>query len=203
MKELVEMTITRALSELKTLDKRISKANKEKFIDFYIKGRGISSGKTEKQLVEQIRGNYDSAKGLIDRRNAIKTAIVASNAITQVKIGEKSMTVAEAIERKRSIVYDKNLLKQMKSNYQDYLSSKEYQDIEIGEALSKLAQNDKISSDMLEKKEKSTKEDMEFVSINPNRLEYLIRELDKEIDEFELEVDYVLSTSNTVTMIKV
>ena len=57
MKELVEMTITRALSELKTLDKRISKANKEKFIDFYIKGRGISSGKTEKQLVEQIRAN--------------------------------------------------------------------------------------------------------------------------------------------------
>ena len=30
-----------------------------------------------------------------------------------------------------------------------------------------------------------------------------IKELKHKIDEFELEVDYVLSTSNTVTMIKV
>ena len=54
---------------------------------------------------------------LIRNRNTLKAAIVKSNAITYLEIGDKTMTVAEAIERKNSIQYEKDLLLAMKAQY--------------------------------------------------------------------------------------
>ena len=47
---------------------------------------------------------------LISRRNKIKSAIIMSNAKTVVEVAGKQMTVAEAIDKKSSIEYEKELL---------------------------------------------------------------------------------------------
>jgi hypothetical protein len=54
---------------------------------------------------------------LIAYRNRLKALVVESNAKTVVKVGTSEMTVAEAIERKQSVQYEKNLLSAMLQQY--------------------------------------------------------------------------------------
>jgi hypothetical protein len=99
MKE--KMTLHKALAELKLLDSRITstirtgtycvanKASNQK-----IKGVKLDEFK------ESMKADYASATDLINRRIAIKKAVVLSNATTKVKINDVEYTVAEAIELK-------------------------------------------------------------------------------------------------------
>ena len=92
------MSVHKALSELKIMESRITNAI----------GTGIycienkhSNEKIKGVLIDDYKkvmhGNYDKATDLIKRYNAIKKAVVLSNAKTTVMIGEKEYTVAEAI----------------------------------------------------------------------------------------------------------
>lgn len=97
------MTIHEALSELKTLDKRIFKKITEltpcvanKHSNDKIKGIDIASFK------EHQRAEYQAITDLIQRRINIKKALVLSNATTKITIDGIEYTVAEAIEMKQS-----------------------------------------------------------------------------------------------------
>lgn len=60
-----------------------------------------------------MQASYDKVMGLISYRHKIKALVVQSNACTKVIVGKEEMTVAEAIERKQSIQYEKDLLEVM------------------------------------------------------------------------------------------
>ena len=121
----MKMSIHRALAELKTLDSRIKKATDKKFIGC----KKLSAKKeaktnlTPNDFKKEVIGNYDSVIALIRRRNKIKEAVVNSNATTMVEIGGKIYTVASAIERKESIEYEKNLLIELKLQYNNILAT--------------------------------------------------------------------------------
>ena len=121
----MKMSIHRALAELKTLDSRIRKATDKNFIGY----KKLSAKKEAKtnlipnDFEKEVIGNYDSVMALIKRRNKIKEAVVNSNATTMVEIGGKIYTVASAIERKESIRYEKDLLTQLKLQYDFVLST--------------------------------------------------------------------------------
>ena len=96
-----QMTVHKGLAELKTIDGRINKAISEgvyvianKHSNEKIKGKSISDFK------ETMKSSYQKATDLINRRNALKRAIVLSNANTKVTVGGVEYTVAEAIEMK-------------------------------------------------------------------------------------------------------
>ena len=57
--------------------------------------------------------DYQSLQDLLAVRDELKAKIVKSNAETIVKIGKVSMTVAEAIERKRTICFKQELLNKL------------------------------------------------------------------------------------------
>ena len=59
-----------------------------------------------------MKSSYDKATDLIKRREAIKRAVVLSNAVTKVTVADKEYTVAEAIEMKNHGMDFKKLLKQ-------------------------------------------------------------------------------------------
>lgn len=105
-------TITRALSELKALDAKISRpaafgsfaavltgdAQKVETVYYDDTPAGTAS-----EIASKIQGSIDSLKAAIDRRRKIKAALIQSNAMTYVVVGGHSMTVAEAIELKTHI----------------------------------------------------------------------------------------------------
>ena len=207
-----KMTIHKALSELKVLDSRICSAISEgKFCEVNKHSNQKISGKTIEEINQMIQGQFDKASDLIKRRNAIKRAVVLSNAGAQVEINGITYTVAEAIEMKNhGMEFKEELRDELKTQY-NKAQAKLFK--ENGDDLSKRAEQFVI--DMYGQKESKTNSD-EFIKakesfIKSNSYDMLdpidiytkINALDDEINAFQSEVDAVLSTSNALTVIEV
>lgn len=206
------LTITRALAELKLLDKRIKSAIED--IDpLFISNQKIineSVNVMKRQFIADAAASYQSAQDLIARRDAIKAAIVQSNATTMVSIAGKQYTVAAAIEQKQAIGYRKQLL----SHLQQQVSSTNH-DIErlLSEyqrrldnyltAQANATGKNKSDATFVAEQTKAFSEVNEPVLIDPLNVKALIKQLEEEILTFEAEVDYCLSESNAKTTIEV
>ena len=207
------MTVHKALCELKMLDKRINesimsaefcRANKHSNVKI--------DGGTIAEYEAAAVSKYQSTMDMIVRRDAIKRAVVASNAATEVTIGGNRYTVADAVElRRHGLSYRRTLLQAMTLQLKRVRSTIEQKN---GEELTRAAdkmvevyygrQTDvkAITEEMKATREKFI-EDNTYELLDPIRVENRIRELDKEITAFETEVDSALSVSNAVTEITV
>lgn len=96
-----QMLVTRGLNELKLLDSRIHrKIGEAEFVGAAKVAAVNIDGKTTKEAYKMnAKADYQSLMELIKRRNRIKSAIIASNAVTMVEVAGKRMTVAEAINK--------------------------------------------------------------------------------------------------------
>ena len=111
-----KMTIHKALAELKIIGDRInSSISTATFIKANKHSNEKINGVSIEDFRKQIQGSWDKSNDLIKRRNAIKRAVVLSNATTKVKVGIEEFTVAEAIEMKNTgMQFKKELLKMKK-----------------------------------------------------------------------------------------
>ena len=111
-----KMTVTEGLAELKLLDARIRKAMGE--TTFIIANSNqVLTDDYKDNAGKEIKAKYQSITDMIAERAKIKSAIVKSNASTKVKVGDEEYTVAEAIEHKSSIGYERILLAKLKEDY--------------------------------------------------------------------------------------
>jgi len=208
----MKYSITRALAELKLLKDRI---NKEIFSASMIAvkhGKKLRSPYTsfkEEDFVATAKSQYQSVIALMNRLDLIKIAIDRSNFETKVKIGSKEMTVLEALVEKGNITFKKSLL-----NYMKQQQSGARREVELATKENK-TKVENIVHDQLTSKDVSKKEDVEKEAvegieklyeiklIDPLALEDKIKELETEIEEFEKNVDFVLSESNSTTFIEI
>ena len=204
----MEMSIHRALAELKLLDKRISKSIMESPLHCVPRKKDDKNigGDTLDEYKKKIQGSFDSTISLIERREQIKAKIMYSNATTKVTVAGKEMTVAEAIERKNNIKYKQRLLVRLKRDL--YLANSQIEDknSELPDRLEsflKATLGDNPSTKEIEAVSKMFVEKNEFMLYDPINIENKINNLEKEIDEFLAEVDFVLSESNSRVTIKI
>lgn len=203
-----QMSVTQGLAELKLLDKRI---NKElgwiEWVNVSTKHKKVD----EAALKKTATSEYQSYMDLVKRRDTIKRAIVLSNANTQVTIGSKNPwtgTVAEAIEHKSSVKYQKNLLEKM---VQNYVSAKENYERALEESnsrldrllTSELGKDIKTNPETIAALTASFQETNKVTLVDPFDVQAKIKALEDTIDAFETNVDWVLSESNGKTMISV
>jgi len=207
-----KMTIHKALAELKIIGDRINSSISS---SIFIKANKHSNEKINGVSIEdfrkQIQGSWDKSNDLIKRRNAIKRAVVLSNATTKVKVGNEEFTVAEAIEMKNTgMQFKKELLNQLNRQYVDAIRITEK---ENGETLHQKAENyviglygnkeGKTSMNEAEETKKQFIVNNTFEFIDPIRVREKIDMLEKEISEFETEIDSCLSVSNSLTEIEI
>jgi hypothetical protein len=206
-----QMLVTSGLNELKLLDNRINRKIAEgSFVAGAKKASANVNGKTSKdKFYETSKAEFTSITDLIKRRNAIKSAIVRSNANTIVKIGDKEMTVAEAIERKDSIKYEQALLKQLEYQYSFAVNTVVKENTKVEEQVAKLLETaygkdskDKISETMYDGIAKPYKEGNEFALVDALDVEKVIKTMKDDIETFLSNVDSALQISNCVTMIE-
>ena len=203
-KQVNTMSITRALVELKTLDKRINKQTTQGvFVSTQVHGQNIDDVRVNDALA-----NYQSTRDLHKRYNAIKSAIVLSNAKTEVVIGGNEYTVSEAIDRKHSIKYEKQLLETLRQQRQNAKYKIETHTREVERNLD--AKLDQLYGSASKNKADSTKDfreeflkSREMTMVDPLKVDEKIDELYESVTEFEKEVDFVLSESNAKTEISV
>ena len=206
-----EISIARGLAELKLLHGRIERAiSGANLISSYKKSaKKINNIDTPAEFSEKAEASYQSINDLIERRKKIKSAIVASNAITMIKIADKEMTVANAIERKESISYEMSLLAHMENQYRNSLANCQRANDMVQIKLDELL----LTTLGKEGKQKATTDEVEAISkpyLEQNQHEILdvlklgdkIKDLKESIEKFNSEVDFVLSESNVITKIE-
>lgn len=211
-----KMTIHKALAELKVIDSRINKAVSDgtyvianKHSNEKINGMPINEFKTA------MKASHDKVMDLINRRNAIKRAVVLSNATTKIKVGNTEYTVAEAIEMK-------NHGMEFKTTYMRFMAHQNMNaqselNRNSGEAIEKRAEQYVLSVIQAQPKDAKMSVDSEAMKalrkdyinnntydlIDPLNVNKLIEELTNEINEFNTEVDAALSVSNALTVIEI
>ena len=215
MSTIEKMTVHKALAELKNMDARIEKAIREGTYVLAVKHSAEKiNGMTVKNFRDKMVSGYQKATDLIARREAMKRAVVLSNAITKVKVGENEMTICEAIEMKNhGMEFRSALLRYINSAYTKAQAELERNS---GETLEKKAEryvldvinaqpkDSKMSvdSEAMKALRKTYIENNTYDLIDPMNVAKIMEELDAEINEFNAEVDAALSVSNALTVIE-
>lgn len=207
-----KMTIHKALCELKTLDDRIKKCINGAFYVFANKHSNVKmSGMTLTAYCDEIKAAYQRTTDLIKRRDAIKRAVVLSNAATKVQVGGKEYTVAEAIEMKNHGI--KMLQDVLKKLEYDNTRARREADENNGEMLEMRADEYVKSlygnTDMKNASDEIKKVRADFITaqtyeiVDPINIKAEMDRLDKEISGFMVDIDSALSVSNALTEITI
>lgn len=206
------MTIHKALCELKVLGDRIcSSMNSSHFVIAIEHATTKISGVDKNACAEHVRSVYQQTTDLMRRREAIKRAVVLSNATTKVVIAGVEYTVAEAIDMKNNgLIFKKELVAKMT---RELHSAKTMAERANGRDLESRAdgylRNMYGATDMKNLTAEATNEREKFIEqhttelFDPIKVADKIAELEKEIHEFAVEVDAALSTSNAITEIEI
>lgn len=209
-----KMTVHKALAELKIVDSRIEKAvHNAHFVHSCKSGVDKINGMSIVDYKEDIKSYYQKVIDLINRRNAMKRAVVLSNAVTKIVVGDKEYTVAEAIDMKnhgmdglKALLYDmtrqyNDAVHEFNNNSGDALEYKANQYV-MNILKSQGDSSDKADAKQVQALHDSYVANNEFVMIDPLDIAKKIEEIDDMIDEFNSEIDSALSVSNAITVIE-
>ena len=206
------MTIHKWLAELKILDGRIKKEIQN---GLYCAANKHSNDKINGIPIEDfkkaVQGTYDKITDLINRRKAIKKAVVLSNAKTTVKIADVEYTVAEAIEMKNhGIELEALLINAMDKQYQQAQAEVNRQN---GYNLEERAdqyvtaiygqKEGKTNSADIDKVRKDFLEANSYEIVDPINVPEKAEALRQKIYAFMADVDSALSVSNALTEITI
>jgi hypothetical protein len=215
------MSVTQALAELKLLDKRISKiyapasygyhydsSSEDTFNFEWVAVRTKTNPVDVEQLKRSAQADWQSFTDLLARRDRMKRAIVKSNATTVVKIGSWEGTVAEAIEQKASISYKKGMLEAAKKHLLAVRERFEKSKKEVQERLDKLLQSElgkdvRTNPDTIAAITVSFLESNKVELVDPLNLATKVKQLEEEVENFQSNVDWVLSEANGRAMIEI
>ena len=199
------MSITQALAELKLLRSRIESSYRGvQFVTLKTKRNDIDADNFSKRAKSAAQSFND----LMSRYSKIKSAIVVSNATVNVKVAGSEYTVAEAVERKRTVEFEKQFLQTLKAQLTQVKNTYDIEQRSLQERLDKLLMQElgkesKTNIDVVNSFTESFMRNNKVEMIDPLKLGDYIKERESEIESFLTNVDWVLSESNGVNYINV
>ena len=210
-----KISCTRALAELKRFDDRINREISENVFVGVTVGKNqlqklmVGSGTVEQQT-RKIQGAFDSVQSLIEQRQKIKAALVVSNSVATITLGGKTMTVAEAIEMKKSVAYKQQFVRVLTSQMNMANQQIAAQNAKLETAIDTMvtqvmgaSDKGKVDTTSYEAIAVPQRNAKEASLLDPKGIAEQIKKLTDEIGLVELELDFLLSESNAVTMIEV
>lgn len=207
-----QILVTKGLNELKLLDSRINRKIEE--AEFVIAAKvsapNVNGKVTKEEYKASAKADYMAITDLIKRRAKIKAAIIKSNATTIVEIAGVKMTVAEAIDKKSAITYEKDLVNRMAEQYTFAGHKINHENAKVDESVENLL----LAAYGKEGKEKITEANHDAIAapyrkaneyglVDALGIEKLVKKMKDEIEAFESEVDTCLQISNSITMIEI
>jgi hypothetical protein len=215
----VEISVAKALAEVRFLDRRIRHIIKNSHFVGMIRGKHFfpacddeespeSLGLYRQLLINLLRNRIAELyipfiQGLIRRRDAIKSAVFQFNLNTEVTIAGEKMTLADAVELRTSVEYEKLLIAEIKRQYAEIRKQVRHKNdavCETGDSLLKSrlgkSRSQIIGTDDIRKILESYSEQNEWELVCPENIDALITELEDKADQLEFELDYVMSEAN-------
>ncbi len=203
------MTITRALVEAKLSDKKAEDLSNQVQAVTTVVGDKVPNGYNSREdFAQKQRSIFQAFNAQVANRQAIKAAIIQSNATTTVSVNGTKMTVAEAIERKQSYQRKSELLHNLRKQFADASKKQEVHNEKVAERLdamlaANLGKDSKVKDSEYEAIARPFLDKNEVKILDPLGILNVIEKLDAEVTGFYSEVDLVLSESNARTEIEV
>ncbi|QZA70989.1 hypothetical protein AH06_217 [Erwinia phage AH06] len=208
-----EMTISRALATVKSLNVRIKDIAVKQVLIIPTAGTGemqsiINNDISVADAEELIKKNWSALNDMIKVRNDIRGKVIMSNATTKITLGDNEYTIVEALDFRNALPEKKQILATLQNNYNNTMKSYRQQgamhDKRLGDVRSEsLASGKKFDEAALKTFTDPVDMKMKPGLIDPLGITDVIEALQKEITDFELNVDYALSESNATTKITV
>lgn len=211
-----KITVHQALAELKTIDNRITKKiNEGTYVCSNKHSNEKINGMTIKQFMDDMKASYQSVEDLIRYRNAMKRAVVLSNATTKVNIdGWGEFSVAEIIDMKNHGMEHYTMLLYA-LNRQNGIAASEIAR-NSGEAIEKRAEQHILAVIQAQPKDSKMSVDSDAMKslraeyiknntydlLDPINVKEIMKELEDKIDKFKTDADAALSVSNALTTIE-
>ena len=202
------LTLHRALSELKMLDKKISRKTLKLVTVGSRKGTEDKVGtQTLEEFNASARSDFQSVQDLIERKNAIKSAIVVANSTTEVKIGEVVMTISDAITMKSTISLKEVLVNKLKKEFIGQATVVERHNASVdANALTlvktAMGSESETNSEAAMAISKPYTDANSLSLVDPLGINDIAKKLEDEVEVFKMEVDAVLSEANATTVIE-
>lgn len=206
-----KMNIHEALTELKMLEKRIPAETKAVVWVLANKHSNTqSNGVKLADVTDRVLSQKQKVLDLIRRRDAIKRAVVQSNAVTKIKVGDAEYTVAEAIDLKNhGMEFLGNLQEQMVRDYRNAERSAQIENANLESRADSYMKTMIGNSDTknMSAENRATRDAFIVAQtvelVDPIGVLKVAAELDEQINTFMSKVDSALSTSNALTTITV
>ena len=158
-----------------------------------------------------MSNGYDKSNDLIKRRDAIKRAVMKSNASTNVEVGGVEYTVAEAIEMKNHGV---ELLQYLLANMRDQYKEAQAEVMKNnGKDLDTRAEqyvvgiygskDGRVDTDDFKKAKQDFIKSNSYELVDPIHVKEKIEMLEDKISTFISDVDSALSVSNALTTVEI
>lgn len=209
-----KISVTRALSELKKTGDQLGRLSASAVYVSATVGRGdrqrtLSGIRTPEAERREIQGNFDQFNAVFQRRRAIKSALVKSNATTMVTIAGETMSVAEAIEMKRTMEFRRQQVNYMKNQLN--LANAQInahnltlnQEIEANLSSIYGSEKNRLDQSIYQSVAGPKLEAREAAVLDPLNISERIKELEKVIEIYDTELDFTLSESNARTEVEV
>ena len=216
----MQITMHRALSMLKTTEKRIEKDLKSsRFIHTTVGQTGVCNGRKVQDVESEIRANFDSITALIDNYAALKLGIIRANSgiidstsedVSKYEIDGKKYIVAEIIAIQKFILPMKERLLAVLSNQLLNVSNQiemanSRVSMEVSNVISSVSNGDKtkLTPEQVDTFTKTYYDNNCQFAVDPLNLTEKIRSLRETIDKVAVEADSKLSEVNALSLIDV
>ena len=202
----MEYSITRALAELKVIEKRFYSGIDDLHLVAVKHGlilrRPYSSIKLDDFKTKAEAGDQ-SVRAIEERIALIKKKIAEVNSKTMVKIGSREMTIQDALIEKSTIIPLKEArLAKYKRLLTDARNQFDAAGMENEEKIQRNIQDRKdVITEIQAREEIESTRKVEMV--DPLNLAEKIKELEDEITDFKGNVDFALSEKNSTTYIQI
>jgi hypothetical protein len=212
----VEMTLYEALMRKKTLENRVSNLSRVGSMVGILKGTdpNVQGAETTRDgTVEEAKSAYQSARDqsvtLFQNFVALRAAINEANAKTEISIGDRKYTIANAIARYKSIdgeigMYNAILrnIQSVKNEVAQY-NAKYMSPEAIDKHISAVLSDAKRDADLVDKLTKNYIADNTRVVYDPLNMEKTCQEEIERLTEFKEQMHFKLNEVNCQTKIQV
>ena len=203
-----ELTLTRALVELKLYDSKIQKAIDElKPVSYTVNNVVTDYRQTPNEFIGEYKSQMQKIKDLRNNKTLLKNALMKANATTKVTIADKEYTILEALNKKQDIQTEQYLINVLKHSLSNSVSKVNNLQEQVEDRIektinSKSASSGNQSKDYVQVVRDSYSDQIPKL-VNADVIEKLIIEKENAVSEFLAEVDFALSEVNAITKINV
>lgn len=208
----MKMSLTRILSEIKLTVKKLEDLRSVAMVDAKVGDQETTAALKLPidEAKKTLQSNFDSWVKLSGNLNILRGALVEANAKNSITVGEKSYTIAQAIDRRKNIEVENAALKTQEKTVmtlraqiaQRHESLMTNFNAQIVEKL-KSSSNTKMTDEDIKVLKKTFVDSQEFELIDPVGIESKLVAMREDLDKFKAEVDIKLTEANATISVEV